>query len=145
MEDNKKIKVALFYAGSHLEEKIIVAKNNDENYDEYVNLIGCSDFDSLYCKPIKIGDKEYVVFYDGTKKGKKPFSYYKPDSVLSVITDNYEDVLYGNVVISNEDKNGFCSLTKEDFENIQKHIGCMLGEAVTGPILFPAIKTALRH
>ena len=141
MESSEKIKVALFYAGSHLEEKTVEA----ESEEDYSSLIGCKNeysLCSLNYQSLKIGSKTYAIFYDSEKTSS---SWYESDCIPSVTNDNFGYILYGNVVISNEDKNGFCSLTKEDFENIQKHIGCMLGETVTGPILFPAIKTALRH
>ena len=66
MENNKKIKVALFYAGSHLEEKTVEA----ENEEEYSSLIGCKNEYSLYSlsyQSLKIGSKTYAIFYDNEK------------------------------------------------------------------------------
>ena len=55
--------------------------------------------------------------------------------------DNFGYILYGNVVISNKGKNGFSSLTKADFENIQNHIGYLIGWNISKTFLFPAIRT----
>lgn len=134
MENNEKIKVAFFNAGSHLEEKTIEA----ENEEDYINLIGCKHEYSLSYKALKIGDKTYALFHDGAKKSG---SYYDNDSVPSVTNDNFGIVLFGNVVICNHGKNEFSSLTKDDFENIQSHIGYLLGRNVSKVFLFPVIRT----
>lgn len=137
MENNKKIKVALFYAGSHLEEKTVEA----ENEEEYSSLIGCKNEYSLYSlsyQSLKIGSKTYAIFYDNEKTS---LCWYGPDSIPSVTNDNFGYILYGNVIISNKGKNGFSSLTKADFENIQNHIGYLTGWSPSKVFLFPALRT----
>ena len=88
MENNKKIKVALFYAGSsHLEEKTVEAESEEE-YSLY----------SLNYQSLKIGSKTYAIFYDSEKTS---LCWYGSDSIPSVTNDNFVYILYGNVVISN--------------------------------------------
>ena len=128
MENNKKIKVALFYAGSsHLEEKTVEAESEEE-YSLY----------SLNYQSLKIGSKTYAIFYDSEKTS---LCWYGSDSIPSVTNDNFVYILYGNVVISNKGKNGFSSLTKADFENIQNHIGYLIEWNLSKAFLFSAIKT----
>lgn len=137
MENNEKIKVALFYAGSHLEEKIVEA----ESEEDYSSLIGCKNeysLCSLNYQSLKIGSKTYAIFYDSEKTSS---SWYESDCIPSVTNDNFGYILYGNVVISNKGKNGFSSLTKADFENIQNHIGYLIGWKLSKAFLFPALRT----
>ncbi len=135
MESSEKIKVALFCAGSHLEEKTLEA----EKAEDYISLIGCKKDYFLNYLSLKIGDKTYAVFYDTDKKASR---WYKPDAIPSVTNDNFGPIIYGNVVISNQSEDTFTSLTKADFENIQNHIGYLLGINMTTKFLFPAIRTS---
>ena len=135
MESSEKIKVALFCAGSHLEEKTVEA----ESEEDYSSLIGCKKDYFLNYQSLKIGDKNYAVFYDTDKKASR---WYKPDAIPSVTNDNFGPIIYGNVVISNQSEDTFTSLTKDDFENIQNHIGYLIGTDATTPFLFPAIRNS---
>ena len=80
MESSEKIKVALFCAGSHLEEKTLEA----EKAEDYISLIGCKKDYFLNYLSLKIGDKTYAVFYDTDKKASR---WYKPDAIPSVTND----------------------------------------------------------
>ena len=137
MENNKIIRVAIFYSGSHLEEKSI--ESGDKEI--YKKLIEAEIVVKVARHKLRIGDKDYVVLHNAYRD---PVYSYGPDAFPSIANDYFGKIIYGNVLICNEDKNGLSSLTKDDFRNIKNHISfLMASNSVTGGkgYLFPVIRT----
>lgn len=134
MKDNPKVRAAFFHAGSHLEEKFIEA----ENIETVRDLIEGHEKALIACHKLKIGKKTYSVIHDVYKKRD---INYNSETIPSVTNDNYGTIFFGNVIICNAGKNCFLSLTKEDFKNIQSHIGFLIGSDMSSTFLFPAIRT----
>ena len=90
---------------------------NLEFEDNLENIYKLLDVDLIDVATRKVGDKVYdfVVDDEGLLKG---------GAIPSVFDKDQQPMLVGNVLILNSDDEGnFASLTDDDIENLQSHLG----------------------
>ena len=85
--------------------------------DNLENIYKLLDVDLIDVATRKIGDRvhDFIVDDEGLLKG---------GAIPSVLDTNKEPMLVGNVLIVNSNEEGeFTSLTDEDIENLEQHLG----------------------